>query len=177
EVARAFFEPRFGANFSQVRVHTDTQAARTASSINAKAFTIGRDIAFAAGQYAPHSGEGQRLLAHELTHVVQQSVGVAPGAAIERKEGFAGAPPITPARSVVHRKEKKTNWVPYKIHVTEPLTPDQFKAVAMRQVFGAVVQNVEWKNSKDTYVPENSPYPLLVSTDLLRRVRGQASEG
>ena len=70
---RALFEPRFGANFSRVRVHTDTHAARTASSINAKAFTVGQDIAFAPGQYAPHSGEGQRLLAHELTHVVQQS--------------------------------------------------------------------------------------------------------
>jgi len=68
----AFFEPRFGADFSQVRVHTDARAADTAKSINAKAFTVGRDIAFGAGQYAPESHEGQRLLAHELTHVVQQ---------------------------------------------------------------------------------------------------------
>jgi hypothetical protein len=72
---RAYMEPRFGANFSQVRVHTNTHAAWTASSINAKAFTVGRDITFAAGQYAPHTGEGQRLLAHELTHVVQQGNG------------------------------------------------------------------------------------------------------
>lgn len=70
---RAFFEPRFGADFSHVRVHTDTHAATTASSINAKAFTVGHDIAFGSGQYSPHSGEGQHLLAHELTHVVQQS--------------------------------------------------------------------------------------------------------
>jgi hypothetical protein len=70
---RAFFEPRFGADFSQVRVHTDTHAARTATSVNAKAFTVGQNIAFGPGRYAPHSGEGQRLLAHELTHVVQQS--------------------------------------------------------------------------------------------------------
>jgi hypothetical protein len=69
---RAMFEPRFGASFGRVRVHTDSRAERTASSINARAFTVGRDIAFAPGQYAPHSGEGQRLLAHELTHVVQQ---------------------------------------------------------------------------------------------------------
>jgi hypothetical protein len=73
---RAFFETRFGANFSQVRVHTDTHAARTASSINAKAFTVGRDIAFGAGQFSPDSQTGRRLLAHELTHVVQQ--GAAP---------------------------------------------------------------------------------------------------
>jgi hypothetical protein len=72
---RALFEPRFGADFSQVRVHTDAQAADTASAMNARAFTLGRDIAFNSGQYAPHSQEGQRLLAHELTHVVQQSGG------------------------------------------------------------------------------------------------------
>jgi hypothetical protein len=69
---RAFFEPRFGADFGQVRLHTDVLAADTATSINAKAFTVGQDIAFNAGQYAPESPEGQRLLAHELTHVVQQ---------------------------------------------------------------------------------------------------------
>ena len=72
EPTRAMFEPRFGADFSRVRIHTDSQAARTASSINARAFTVGPDIAFASGQYSPHSGEGQHLLAHELTHVIQQ---------------------------------------------------------------------------------------------------------
>jgi outer membrane protein OmpA-like peptidoglycan-associated protein len=72
---RAFFEPRFGVDFSQVRLHTDSLAADTAKSINAKAFTVGRDIAFSAGQYAPESSAGQHLLAHELTHVVQQRGG------------------------------------------------------------------------------------------------------
>ncbi|MEO7891574.1 MAG: DUF4157 domain-containing protein [Vicinamibacterales bacterium] len=70
--ARAFYEPRFGADFSQVRVHTDARAAGAAKAINAKAFTVGRDIVFGAGQYGPESRDGQRLLAHELTHVVQQ---------------------------------------------------------------------------------------------------------
>ena len=78
EATRSFFEPRFGADFSQVRVHTDPQAAETARSINAKAFTVGRNIAFGSGQYAPHSHEGQKILAHELTHVVQQSGKVSP---------------------------------------------------------------------------------------------------
>ncbi len=71
--SRSFFEPRLGANLSKVRVHTGSQAAETASALNARAFTVGRDIAFNAGQYAPHSQEGQRLLAHELAHVVQQT--------------------------------------------------------------------------------------------------------
>jgi hypothetical protein len=69
---RAFFEPRFGADFSRVRVHTDSRAAQTAESINARAFTVGQNIVFGAGQYATTSNEGQRLLAHELTHTVQQ---------------------------------------------------------------------------------------------------------
>lgn len=69
---RDYFEPRFGADFSQVRVHTDTQAAGTAKSLNAKAFTIGNNIVFGQSQFAPNSHEGQRLMGHELTHVVQQ---------------------------------------------------------------------------------------------------------
>lgn len=70
---RTFFEPRFGADFGQVRVHTGARAEETAKSINARAFTVGRSIAFGAGQYAPASQEGRHLLAHELTHVVQQN--------------------------------------------------------------------------------------------------------
>ncbi len=70
---RAFFEPRFGHDFSAVRIHTDARAAESARAVNALAYTVGRDVVFGAGQYAPGTGEGQRLLAHELTHVVQQS--------------------------------------------------------------------------------------------------------
>lgn len=73
--ARSFFEPRFGRDFSDVRIHTDEKAATSASALNAKAYTYGRDIVFGAGQYNPHSAHGQRLLAHELTHVVQQQQG------------------------------------------------------------------------------------------------------
>jgi hypothetical protein len=70
---RAFFEPRFGADFSRVRVHTDSHAAETANSIRARAFTVGQNIAFGTGRYEPHSHAGRQLLAHELTHVVQQN--------------------------------------------------------------------------------------------------------
>jgi hypothetical protein len=75
---RAFFEPRFGADFSHVRVHTDSAAAESNKSINARAFTVGSNITFAPGQYAPDSEHGRQLLAHELTHVVQQSHKVTP---------------------------------------------------------------------------------------------------
>lgn len=69
---RVELERRLGADFSQVRVHTDAAAAESAHRLNARAYTLGRDIAFAAGQYEPHSHAGRTLLAHELTHVVQQ---------------------------------------------------------------------------------------------------------
>jgi len=72
---RSFMEPRFGHDFSQVRIHTDAQAAETAQAVRARAFTLGRDIVFGIGQYTPSTAEGKRLLAHELTHVVQQGGG------------------------------------------------------------------------------------------------------
>jgi hypothetical protein len=64
---------RFGHDFSAVRVHTDAQAAASARAVNALAYTVGKDVAFAAGQYAPATDAGRQLLAHELAHVLQQS--------------------------------------------------------------------------------------------------------
>lgn len=69
---RQFFESRFGHDFSQVRIHTDARAAGLSNDLNAHAFTVGQDIAFGAGGYAPGTDAGRRLIAHELTHVVQQ---------------------------------------------------------------------------------------------------------
>jgi hypothetical protein len=76
--SKKFFEPRFGYNFNNVRVHTDAVAAKSAQSINALAFTSGNNIVFNAGQYNPHTDSGKKLLAHELTHVVQQGNSVYP---------------------------------------------------------------------------------------------------
>jgi hypothetical protein len=70
---REDMEQRFGYDFSRVRVHTDAKAAESARSVNALAYTVGRDLVFGEGQYAPGGGIGRRLIAHELTHVVQQS--------------------------------------------------------------------------------------------------------
>jgi len=70
--ARAFMEPRFGHDFSRVRVHTDAKAAKSARAVNALAYTVGRDVVFDTGQYNPSSAAGRQVLAHELTHVIQQ---------------------------------------------------------------------------------------------------------
>lgn len=69
---RAFFEPRFGHDLSGVRVHTGTLADESARGMNARAYTLGSDIVFASGGFAPGTREGRQLLAHELTHVLQQ---------------------------------------------------------------------------------------------------------
>lgn len=70
--ARTFFESRFGYDFGRVRVHTDARAAESARAVHALAYTVGNRIVFGEGQFRPDTGEGQRILAHELTHVVQQ---------------------------------------------------------------------------------------------------------
>jgi hypothetical protein len=71
--ARSFMEPRFGHDFGDVRVHTDARAASSAEAVNALAYTVGHNVVFGAGRYAPATSGGRHLLAHELTHVVQQS--------------------------------------------------------------------------------------------------------
>jgi hypothetical protein len=73
---RAFYESRFGADFGHVRLHTGTAVSKAAQAIRARAFTVGPNVAFRSGAFAPGTQEGKRLLAHELTHVVQQT---APG--------------------------------------------------------------------------------------------------
>lgn len=72
KASRASMEPLLGHDFSKVRVHADSVAASSASAVNARAYTVGHHILFGDGQYAPQSVQGRKLLAHELTHVVQQ---------------------------------------------------------------------------------------------------------
>jgi hypothetical protein len=86
---RAFMEPRFGHDFSDVRVHADTGAAASARAVNALAYTVGRDVVFAAGQYTPSTDSGRKLLAHELAHVVQQRTSPL---AIQRKAAIGELP-------------------------------------------------------------------------------------
>ena len=79
--ARTFLEPRFGYDFSQVRVHTDARAEASARAVNAHAYTVGRDVVMPSHAYQPGTSSGRQLLAHELSHVVQQSSEAGPGTA------------------------------------------------------------------------------------------------
>jgi Domain of unknown function (DUF4157) len=69
---RTLLEPSFGHDFSHVRIHTDRRAAESARDVNALAYTVGRDIVFNSGQFQPSTKQGKHLLAHELTHTIQQ---------------------------------------------------------------------------------------------------------
>ena len=214
--------------------------------MSAHAFTYGKDIYFNSGEYRPESTQGRHLLAHELTHVLQQT-GAMPAPAIEGRHSPAvsraaleeedddldamaarGETVVsvaeaslsssadltqmsaergenldeksrslaenteTPAtttqirmerktiqaralQGTIQRQPKKKNYVPYQIHVKQPMTPEEFRVVAMRQIFGGVLKNVEWQNVKKSYVPENSPYTVQVDIYLLKQQRGEAS--
>ena len=104
--ARKTLEPGFGHDFSQVRIHDDSKAAESASAVSALAYTVGNHVVFGAGQYAPGTQNGNRLLAHELTHTIQQTGGVAladrlvePGSAAQL-QAEAAAPAMVAARGV-----------------------------------------------------------------------------
>jgi Domain of unknown function (DUF4157) len=88
---RTELEPKFGLDFGKIRIHADSSASRSAHELSAKAYTVGPDIVFRAGAYAPGNADGKRLLAHELAHVAQQ------GAAAK----FARTASVQPARSTV----------------------------------------------------------------------------
>jgi hypothetical protein len=109
---RTFFEPRFGHDFSRVRVHTDGQATESARAVNALAYTVGQDVVFGAGQYAPQTEAGRKLLAHELTHTIQQErtpsaqpLMIAPAESLsERAATTAEARPGSAVSSLNHRE-------------------------------------------------------------------------
>jgi hypothetical protein len=109
---REFFESRMGADFSKVRVNTGARATQTAQSLGARAFTVGSSITFGEGQYAPESQEGKKLLAHELTHVVQQDGG---SRGTQTAHRAASVPPISRAAA----PQLQAAWYNFDIPFTD----------------------------------------------------------
>ncbi len=122
---RDFFEPRLGADLSNVKVHTDTQASKSAQSLQAHAYTVGSDIAFAPGKYEPGSSAGRKLMAHELTHVMQQG-----GAGKLKKQSVQ--------RSLAVGQDKPTTMVPL------PIPPSREQAAEAQQA------PAKWGKTSDT---------------------------
>jgi hypothetical protein len=120
---RSHMEPRFGHDFSNVRVHTDARAAESANALNAEAYTLGQHVVFGDGNYRPASSDGRQLIAHELTHVVQQQSTPAPAGAsgmVQRQPK-----PAPPAKAPAKPKGKEP---PPKVYPVKncPL-PEDFK--------------------------------------------------
>jgi uncharacterized protein DUF4157 len=86
QATRAILEPSFGRDFGHVRVHADAQAAESARAVDALAYTAGQDVVFAAGRYRPESAAGRALIAHELTHTIQQQA--APSETTSESDGL-----------------------------------------------------------------------------------------
>lgn len=110
-----FFEPYFGYDFSQVRIHTDPLADQTARALHARAFTWGNHIVFRAGEYAPDQRTGKHLLAHELVHVIQQRA-VSPRQATNEAHS---SPSLTTPQSMLQKKD--CNFYVYDSTETEPI--------------------------------------------------------
>ncbi|WP_414551377.1 eCIS core domain-containing protein [Anabaena sp. CCY 0017] len=130
EQTRSFMEPRFGNDFSSVRVHTDSSSVQMNQELGAQAFTHGSDVYFGAGKYNPGVDDGKRLLAHELTHVVQQTGAVQPKSnphqafkqnKIQTKALFTSSPE---AQSVIQSK-KQGSQESTKQNRQEPIKEEQ----------------------------------------------------
>jgi len=133
---RAFFEPRFGHDFSRVRVHSDAQAAKSASAEKALAYTVGRNVVFAANEYSPATSEGRKLIAHELAHVVQQSavaggIGTATESDSERnadaisERALAGQPIGAIQRSATVMRRRAAPYIKkVSVHLAPPQSAD-----------------------------------------------------
>lgn len=121
---RAYFEPRVGRDLSGVRVHADASAAQAARQVDAQAFTVGKDIVFAGGRWAPETRAGLRLLAHELAHVAQQEA--AGTAALQRQPAGQSPPEDDPGKVIAEglqtaAGQAKDNNPKVKEHVLKPL--------------------------------------------------------
>ena len=129
---RAFFEPRFGHDFGAVRVHTDDRASKSAEALGAMAFTNSGHISFRAGQYDPRSANGKLLLAHELTHVVQQAGARAAGGMVFRK--VTKDDEAKKAKMVAHHKKQQQLVVDF-LKKAQALTTDPKEPLAGDNLF------------------------------------------
>lgn len=134
ESERAFFEPRFGYDFGGVRVHTGPEAQQISRSLNARAFTVGRDVFFGANEYAPGSSGGRRLMAHELTHTVQQ------GGSGVRKKPVVSISTEGQQREFAQRQKRKRSYEAGRVYYTK----DGSQPTAQSHSAPVYFQNREW---------------------------------
>jgi hypothetical protein len=140
---RATMEPYFGHDFSQVRVHADAKAAKSAESVDGLAYTVGQQVVFGAGRYAPRTRQGLQLLAHELTHTIQQS-GVG-AASLAARQPIAIEPPGT--RFEHAAEERSTSLAPN----AAPLAPLPQLALQRQPADQPVVETTAESSSESDF--------------------------
>lgn len=151
ESTRSFFEPRFGHDFSQVSIHSDEKASKAAESINAKAFTLGNDIFFRKGEYQTETPQGKQLLAHELTHVTQQSV---LQVHLKEEDQITGNQTKFTGRELIYMREGENLFIlPYSKIKNWSSAKDVNTAF---QSIGATE-----KGTLHTMKPQNRAYPIM----------------
>ena len=148
---RAFMEPRFGHDFGHVRIHTDAQAAESAKAINAIAFTVGDHVVFDSGQYAPQSISGRRLLAHEMTHVLQQSqsnlsqsMDHPEDPSEVEAENNAKLIDSTEHLTFTGQRPAISRETTTTVEVIPPTTPNSCGLEQHREIFPAAMQAIRW---------------------------------
>jgi hypothetical protein len=175
---RQDMEQRFGHDFSRVRVHFGAAAEESARELNAKAYTVGSNIVFGVGQFAPGTHEGRRLIAHELAHVLQQSVGDRNrvGRSIFKDDLSS----ISQEHQIHHRSPRRLQRKPsdqppidkeknvaFKITFDKSLTREEFIALTERTIYGRQT-NMTWTGVKDKYDASNSPVWAWVPVSTLQ---------
>ena len=140
---RTFFEPRMGCNFDAVRLHTDVGAQRSARRLQARAYTVGSDIVFGRGEYAPHTKRGRELIAHELTHVMQQSAGLSRRVSMQAEDEPAVFPDfpklLTRLNEDVRENVFNNAHHFFRVHTLHPDRPDLLEDTFLRFALGANV--------------------------------------
>jgi hypothetical protein len=174
---RAFMEPRFGHDFGSVRIHSDDKAAESARAVDSLAYTFGKEIVFGSGQYTPGTTEGRKLIAHELTHVVQQSIPagpqVVPGASGVESEALRSSSEIAAGRRASARiptatgiqRQKDPNPLDDKAKAIIANAKDTSKPIGDRakQAVGDILQ-AYWVASKVSEVVYDEKEPGLSTT-------------
>jgi hypothetical protein len=172
---RTDMESRFGTDFGDVRVHTDSGAHESAKSVNAQAYTVGPNIVFEQGRFDPSSDQGRHMLAHELTHVVQQRSGPVDGTdagggvkvsdpsdrfereAVANADRVMSAPAPTPAPAVagVQRSTEDHGYATAQTFVQREESPEEEETA---QTFVQREESTEEEETAQTYVQrEESP--------------------
>jgi hypothetical protein len=183
-VLRQDMEQRFGHDFSRVRIHTDGAADQSARDVNAHAYTVGRDVVFDGGRFRPHSLEGRRLLAHELTHVLQQDQGPPQ---VQRwaeckTTGMAldGAEPEDCLAREPGEKQRARTGPMVVVQISVPLSSEKGVLIANFDISKATIKSslhrtIEWREYLSRITSNRSRLKILGFTDC-HLLRGGSNE-